>query len=123
MPSRQPATSSSSPSPSTSAQASAWPPVSDGSIVVRGHALAWVDVDGDGDDELVAGWRDGTGGVVVYDVSRDGALQSRTPVDLQGMATEDIVAQDLDGDGRPDIIASGRRTANVVIYWNRSATR
>jgi hypothetical protein len=100
-----------------------WPRTTLDPSLTGGHALAWADVDGDGDDELVGGWREGTGGVVVYDVDRDGALQSRTPVDLQGMATEDAVAQDLDGDGRPEIIASGRRTANVVIYWNRSPKR
>ena len=27
---------------------------------------------------------------------------------------------DLDGDGRLDVVASGRRTANVRIYWNRT---
>jgi hypothetical protein len=58
--------------------------------------------------------------VVVYDVAADGTLRSRTAVDLEGMATEDVAAHDLDGDGRPEIIASGRKTSNVVIYWNRS---
>ena len=71
----------------------------------------------------MAGWREGTGGVVVYDVARDGTLQARSPVDLQGMTAEDVAAQDLDGDGRPEIVASGRRTSNVVIYWNRSSRR
>ena len=100
-----------------------WPRTTIDSSLVGGHALAWADVDRDGDDELVAGWRDGTGGVVVYGISRDGTVQSRTPVDLQGMATEDVAAHDLDGDGRPEIIASGRRTSNVVIYWNKASAR
>jgi len=100
-----------------------WPRTTIDPSLVGGHGLAWADLDGDGDDELVAGWRDGTGGVVAYDVNRDGVLQSRTPIDLQDMATEDVAVHDLDGDGRPEIIASGRRTANVVIYWNRGAGR
>lgn len=100
-----------------------WPRTTIDASLTGGHALAWADLDGDGDDELVAGWRDGTGGVVAYGVSRDGVVQSRTPIDMQGMATEDVATQDLDGDGRPEIIASGRRTANVVIYWNRGAKR
>jgi hypothetical protein len=29
-----------------------------------------------------------------------------------------IIIADLDGDGRPDIIATGRQTSNVRIYWN-----
>jgi hypothetical protein len=96
-----------------------WARTTADAMLTGGHALAWADLDADGDDELVAGWRDGTGGVVAYDVSRDGVVQSRTAVDLEGMATEDLVAADLDGDGRPELIASGRKTANVVIYWNR----
>lgn len=98
-----------------------WPRVVIDDQLAGGHALAWADMDGDGDDELVAGWRDKTGGVVVFDVTRDGTVRSRTPVDVDGMATEDLVTHDLDGDGRPEIVASGRRTANVVIYWNRLA--
>jgi len=27
---------------------------------------------------------------------------------------------DLNGDGKADIIAAGRATKNVVIYWNRN---
>ncbi len=100
-----------------------WPrAVVDGTLA-GGHALGWGDFDGDGDDELVGGWREGTGGVVVYDVAPDGKVRARTPVDLEGMATEDVATADLDGDGKPEIIASGRRTSNVVIYWNRSTRR
>jgi len=39
-------------------------------------------------------------------------------VDEGGMATEDLLVADLNGDKRPDIIASGRATRNVKIYWN-----
>jgi hypothetical protein len=34
------------------------------------------------------------------------------------MATEDLIVGDFNGDGRPDIVASGRATRNVKIYWN-----
>ena len=40
-------------------------------------------------------------------------------IDDGGVGCEDLVAADLDGDGRPDIIAGGRATHNVKIYWNR----
>jgi hypothetical protein len=85
-----------------------------------GHALAWADFNGDGTQQLAVGWRDNPGGVAVYDLDRNGKVLNKTVVENQNMATEDMTAADLDGDGRPDIIASGRRTANVVIYWNRT---
>jgi hypothetical protein len=34
------------------------------------------------------------------------------------MACEDLCLADLDGDGKLDIIASGRATKNVKIYYN-----
>jgi hypothetical protein len=34
------------------------------------------------------------------------------------MACEDLVLADLNGDEKLDIIASGRRTKNVKVYWN-----
>ena len=35
-----------------------------------------------------------------------------------GIACEDLTVADLNADGRPDIIAAGRQTGNVRIYWN-----
>ena len=83
-----------------------------------GHALGWGDFDGDGDDELAVGWRGKPFGVAVYDIDREGNLTGRHVVDTEGMATEDLAVADLNGDKRPDIVASGRATRNVKIYWN-----
>jgi hypothetical protein len=90
-----------------------------------GHALAWADFDGDGSDELVVGWRDAKPGpgVAIYVVDRDGARRSKMMVDAGGMAAEDLTVADLNGDKRPDIIASGRATRNVTIYWNESGKK
>ncbi|HXW07881.1 MAG TPA: FG-GAP-like repeat-containing protein [Vicinamibacterales bacterium] len=88
------------------------------SDLAGGHALAWADFDGDGDDELAVGWREGKRGVALYNVTRDGTLESKAMIDEGGMATEDLLAADLNGDQRPDIVASGRATRNVKIYWN-----
>lgn len=95
------------------------------SVVVRrlngGHALWTADLDGDKDQELVFGWRlKGSmpydrPGVAIYDPST-GHVQI---VDWGGMATEDVIAADLNSDGRPDIVASGRSTHNLKIYWNQ----
>lgn len=86
------------------------------------HALGWGDFDGDGNEELAAGWRDKQYGVAVYKKSPEGAWV-KGMVDDGGMATEDLVVADLDGDGRPDIVAGGRRTANIKIYWNQTESK
>jgi hypothetical protein len=85
-----------------------------------GHAIGWADFDGDGSDELVAGWRDKEVGVALYRITSATERPARVMIDAGGMAAEDLTVADLDGDKRPDIIASGRRTANVKIYWNRT---
>jgi hypothetical protein len=90
------------------------------SEIAGGHALGWADFDGDGSDELAVGWRDGKPGVAIYAVDRNGALTSKTMVDEGGMATEDLVVADLNGDKQPDIVASGRATRNIKIYWNET---
>lgn len=91
----------------------------------RGHALAIADVDQDGVDELVVGHSDpGTGqpvgpGVFLYDCpAGDGQKWVKHTVDNGGVATEDLVAGDLDGDGWIDIVAVGRGTHNVKLYRN-----
>jgi len=91
-----------------------------------GHAVWCADLDGDGSDELIIGVRDDLSkkdgeryGVRVYKALDDkGTKWARHDVDPAGVAVEDLVAADLNGDGRIDIIAVGRATKNVRIYWN-----
>ena len=97
-----------------------WPRVVIEDAIRGGHALAWADLDGDGDDELVAGWREGEFGLAVYEIGEDGERVSRQLVDPGGVAVEDLAVADLDADGRPDIVAAGRRTENIRIYWNEA---
>lgn len=92
----------------------------------RGHALWLVDIDGDGDHEVVVGHSDpGTGeikgpGVFVYQADDDtGEKWTKHIIDDGGVATEDAFAADLTGDGKPDIVAGGRNTHNVVLYVNQ----
>lgn len=88
-------------------------------VLSEGHALAWADFDGDGSDELAAGWRGAKQpGVAIFAVTRDGTLRTKTMIDETGMATEDLTVADLNGDKRPDIVAAGRATSNIKIYWN-----
>jgi hypothetical protein len=88
--------------------------------LIEGHALGWADFDGDGNEELAVGWRRGTPGLAVYFVDRDGALTSKMMVDAGGMDTEDLIVGDFNGDSLPDIVASGRATRNIKIYWNET---
>jgi hypothetical protein len=92
-----------------------------------GHAIACADLDGDGADEIIVGIRDDPRstdtftdrrGVRVYRGSEDGARWDRQLVDPGNVAVEDLTAADLNGDKRIDIIAVGRATGNVRIYWN-----
>ncbi len=95
----------------------------------RGHALATVDLDGDGGDEIVFGSSDaspveGHGPTLaVYRANADGSAWTRTVVDAGGVAVEDLVAADLTGDGHPDIVAVGRATHNVKLYVNAAPRR
>lgn len=93
-----------------------------------GHAVWCADLDGDPDEELIIGQRDPNKegepagpGVIVFDpvAGSDPIAFERHDLDPGGVAVEDALAADLDGDGRPEIIAGGRATHNVRVYWNR----
>jgi hypothetical protein len=91
-----------------------------------GHAVWCADLDGDGDDELIIGVRDNLSdrpqerrGVRLYKaLDEKGAKWARHILEDGGVAVEDLAAADLDNDGRIDIVAVGRQTGNVRIYWN-----
>lgn len=90
----------------------------------EGHALATADLLNKGGDQVVMGWRvpnkEGKVGIKLY-ATRDaqGAVWNSFWIDENGMACEDLKIADLNGDGKPDIIASGRATHNLKIYWNK----
>ena len=89
--------------------------------VTGGHAIAWADFDGDGDDEIVAGWRDKNVGLALYRIDKTGRVTSRSVLDT-AVAVEDLVVGDVNGDGRPDIVAGGRSTGNIRLYLNEGGT-
>jgi hypothetical protein len=83
-----------------------------------GHALAVADLNGDGHDEIVAGYRgEGTSLYVYYAAGPTGTRWERQRLD-DGMAASGVVIADLNGGGRPDIVAIGASTGNVVWYEN-----
>lgn len=94
--------------------------------LTQGHGLATGDLLGLGGDQVVVGWRgnkpgDKVGIKVYAAADATGTVWALAGiVDDNKMAVEDLKIADLNGDGRPDIIAAGRGTKNVVIYWNET---
>jgi hypothetical protein len=97
--------------------AGAWARAVVDDTIAGGHAVAWADFDGDGDDELVAGWRDKTYGLARYRIGAAGQVRERQLIDA-AVAVEDLVIADLDADQRPDIVAGGRATGNIRVFFN-----
>ena len=96
--------------------------------LIQGHGLATGDILGVGSDQIVVGWRGAKAGdrvgIKLY-AAGDAAGETwklHGMIDDNQMAVEDLKVADLDGDGRPDIIAAGRATKNVIIYWNETGT-
>jgi hypothetical protein len=91
-----------------------------------GHAVWCANLDDDADEELIIGVRDNKSkevlsGLRIYDPQDAAGLRwTRHLFDAGGVAIEDLAATDLNGDGRVDIVASGRATKNVRIYWNET---
>ncbi len=91
----------------------------------QGHALGVADLLKLGKDQVVAGWRnpnqDQKVGIKLFISKNDENTDwEEFWIDDNGMACEDLLIADLDADGRLDIVASGRATNNLKIYWNKN---
>jgi sugar lactone lactonase YvrE len=90
----------------------------------QGHAIACADFNGDGTDEIVVGWRNkgsiAFGVRLVMPHDERATRTSQFEIDEGGMACEDLRIADIDGDGHLDIVAAGRATHNVKVYFNRT---
>jgi hypothetical protein len=91
----------------------------------QGHALAVGDVLSLGNHQVIVGWREPNKqqktGIKIFVAQDSGqATWKDFWIDDNTIACEDLQLVDLDGDGKKDIVAAGRATHNLKIYWNRN---
>jgi aldos-2-ulose dehydratase/isomerase family protein/VCBS repeat protein len=84
--------------------------------LVDGHTIVTADLDGDGNDEIVAGFRGKPQRVYIYKF--DGKGWTRSTLDDGDIAAAACAVADLNGDGRPDIACIGSATHNLKWYEN-----
>jgi hypothetical protein len=90
----------------------------------QGHALATSDFSNSGTDQIVIGWREPNGedkvGIKIYIAENaEATIWKGYWVDDNDMACEDLKVADLNDDGKKDIIAAGRNSHNLKVYWGR----
>jgi hypothetical protein len=91
----------------------------------QGHGLACSDFMQLGYNQIVVGWRNpdkqNKVGVKLFVAQNaSGSAWKDYWIDENTMACEDLQVADLNGDGKTDIIAAGRATKNLKVYWNRN---
>ena len=85
-----------------------------------GHVLLTADLNLDGRDEVIAGYRGQGRSVYIYSAEdAKGASWSRQILDDGGIAAAGCAVADLNGDRRPDVACIGMATANLKWYENR----
>lgn len=93
--------------------------VADDSLA-EGHALETADFDGDGMDEIIAGYRARTGGLRLYRaMDGSGERWQPQPLDSGAMTTSSCVIADLNADRRPDLACIG----GSELRWFENLTR
>jgi len=84
-----------------------------------GHTLLTADLNLDGRDEIIAGYRGQGRSVYIYSAEDStGSRWSRQILDDGGIAAAGCAVADLNGDGRPDVACIGASTANLKWYEN-----
>lgn len=83
----------------------------------EGHVLVAADFDGDGQDEIIVGWRAGGGGLRLFHLDADGVSWRSVEIE-RGIAVEGAVVVDLNGDGRLDLVVAAGRNHKIAWYEN-----
>jgi len=87
---------------------------------IDGHAIYAADLNNDGRDEIIAGYRGKGGSVYIYTAEDEPGLRwTRHDLDKGGISAASCTVVDLNGDGKPDIACIGSATANLKWYENR----
>lgn len=79
-----------------------------------GHTIVTVDLNGDGRDEIVVGFRGGDKGINIYYL--EGKTWRKQELSRGEVAAAACTTFDWNKDGKPDIACIGSATANLVLY-------
>ena len=85
--------------------------------LVDGHTIITADLNNDGQDEIIAGFRGEGRSVYIYAMEKN--KWTRHDLDKGGIAAAACIAVDLNADGRMDIACIGSATSNLKWYENR----
>jgi hypothetical protein len=88
----------------------------------NGHAIACIDLNYDGLDEIIAGCREGPQSIYIYSYNEDQQKWAKHTLDEGSMSAAGICIFDYNLDGWPDIVSCGNNTNNIVLYENQGIT-
>ncbi len=88
-----------------------------------GHTLLTADLNADGRDEIIAGYRGEGRSVNIYAFDPKGKKWMKQVLDNGGIAAAACAVADLNGDGKMDVACIGSATTNLKWYENLGARK